>query len=166
MTKNRERKEAVVKEIADVFAQAKSAVVVDYQGLSVAEATELRNRFRAAGVEYHIYKNRLVKLAIEGTEFDSLSEHLTGPNGIAFGMEDAVSAARVAKEYAKENKKLELRLGVVEGQFYGEDMINKIADIPSRDVLIAKFMGSIKSPVNKFAYMLKAVADSKGEENE
>lgn len=166
MSKNRERKEAKVQEIAEVFANAKSAVLLDYQGLSVSDATELRNRFREAGVEYHVYKNRLVKLAIKGTEFESLSEHLSGPNGIALGMEDAVSAARVAKEYAKSNQKLQLRLGVVEGEFYGEDMIHKIADIPSRDELIAKFMGSIKSPVNKFAYLLKAVAESKGEENE
>ena len=163
MSKNRELKEKKVQEIKEVFESAKAAVVLDYQGLTVSDATELRNSFRKEDVQYHVFKNRLVKLAVEGTEFEKLADNLTGPNGIAFAMSDATSAARVAKEFAKKNNKLELKMGVVDGVFYDGDMIKKIADIPSKEVLIAKFMGSIKAPVTKFAAVVKAIAESKGE---
>lgn len=161
MSKNRQKKEVQVEEIRERFQKATSAVIVDYRGLNVAEVTELRKKFREQNVEYKVYKNRLVKLAIEGTEFTALEPELTGPNAIAFGFEDAVAPAKIIKDFAKKSPKLELKAGVIDGTFYDVEGIQLVADIPSREVLLAKFMGSIQSPISKFAYLLKAIADQK-----
>lgn len=163
MSKNRELKEVKVSEIHEKLATAKSAVLVDYRGLTVEEVTDLRNKFRAAGVEYRVYKNRLVKLATKDTAFEALNEQLTGPNAIAIGYDEPTAPAKIAKEFAKKNIKLELRGGVVDGTYYDAPGIVAIADIPSREVLIAKFMGSIQSPVSKFARLIQAIADQKQE---
>lgn len=157
----RQRKEMQVQEIRDKFQKASSAVIVDYRGLNVAEVTELRKKFREQNVEYKVYKNRLVKLALEGTEFQALEAELTGPNAIAFGYEDAVAPAKIIKDFSKNVPKLELKAGIVDGTFYDVEGIKLIADIPSREVLLAKFLGSIQSPISKLAYALKAVADEK-----
>ena len=154
MSKNFEVKKKAVEEIKERFSTAKSAVLVDYRGLTVGEVTELREKFRAAGVEYKVYKNNLVKLAIKDTEFESLSKDLTGPNAIAFGIEDAVVPAKIAKEFSKTHKALELKAGVVEGSYCNLEDIVKIADLPSKEVLLGRFLGSIKAPVSNFAYFL------------
>lgn len=163
MSDIRQRKEMQVQEIREKFQKASSAVIVDYRGLNVAEVTELRKKFREENVEYKVYKNRLVKLALEGTEFGALEGELTGPNAIAFGYEDAVAPAKIIKDFAKKAPNLELKAGIVDGTFYDEEGIKVIADIPSREVLLAKFLGSIQSPISKFAYVLKAIADEKEE---
>ncbi len=154
MSSNLDRKKAIVEEIKEKFEGAQSAVVVDYRGLTVEQVTDLRNKFREANVEYKVYKNNLVKIAIQGTEFEGLSADLTGPNAIAFGIEDAVAPAKIIKEFAKTNDKLELKSGVVEKVYYNHDMILEIANLPSKEELIGRFMGSIKAPVSNFAYFL------------
>ncbi|MGB3367739.1 MAG: 50S ribosomal protein L10 [Acidaminobacteraceae bacterium] len=159
MSNNLERKKVVVGEIKDKFEKAKSAVVVNYRGLSVEDANQLRKNFREAGVDYKIYKNNLVKLAIQGTEFETLSADLTGPNAIAFGFEDPVVPAKIVKDFAASNPNLELKAGVIEGEYYDLDKIKQIADIPSRDVLIGKLLGSFKAPISNLAYLLQAIAD-------
>lgn len=159
MSKNLERKKVVVDEIKERFDRAKSAVVVNYRGLSVEDANQLRKQFREAGVEYKIYKNNLIKLAIQGTEFETLNADLTGPNAIAFGFEDPVVPAKIIKDFAASNPKLELKAGVIEGTYYNLDEIKKIADIPSREVLLAKLLGSFKAPISNFAYLLQAIVD-------
>lgn len=164
MSSIRQRKEMQVEEIRQKFQEASSAVIVDYRGLTVAEVTKLRRQFREQNVDYKVYKNRLVKLALEGTEFESLEQVLTGPNAIAFGMEDAVAPAKIAKDFSKEAPNLELKAGIVDGVYYDTEGIGVIADIPSREVLLAKFLGSIQSPLSKFAYALQAVIDEKEEE--
>lgn len=159
MSNNFDKKKLIVQEIKEKFEQAKSVVVVDYRGLKVEEATELRKIFREAGVDYKIYKNNLVKLALEGTAFETLANDLTGPNAIAFGYEDPVVPAKILKDFSKDHKHLELKSGVIESVYYDLDGIKAIADIPSREVLIAKFLGSIKSPVSNFAYLLQNIID-------
>jgi large subunit ribosomal protein L10 len=161
MSKNFENKKVVVGEIKEKFSTAKSAVLVDYRGLTVGEVTELRSKFREAGVEYKIYKNNLVKLAIKDTEFEPLSQDLTGPNAIAFGIEDAVIPAKIIKDFAKEHKNLELKAGIVDGGYCNlEDML-AIADLPSKEVLIGRFLGSVKAPISNFAYFLTNLAKEK-----
>lgn len=162
MSDNFEMKKKKVEEIKEKFVDAKSAILVDFRGLTVDETTELRKKFREAGVEFKVYKNNLVKLAVKDTDFESLSQDLTGPNAIAFGYADPVVPAKVIKDFAKDHKNLELKTGVIEGEYYDVDKIVEIADIPSRDELIAKFMGSIKSPVSNFVYLLTNII----EENE
>lgn len=157
-------KKVAVEQIKENFDSAKSAVVVDYRGLTAGEATELRAKFRENGVVYKVYKNKLVKIAISGTQFESLSEELAGPNAIAFGTTDAVVPAKVIKEFAKTHPKLELRCGVVEGIFYDNKKILELADLPSKEVLIGRFLGSVKAPVSNFAYLLANIIKEKEKE--
>lgn len=156
-------KQAVVDEIKEKLSKAQSAIVVDYRGITVAEADELRKRMRNANVDYKVYKNTMMSRAIKGTQFEQLEEVLSGPSAFAFGYEDAVAPARVLEGIIKDFKKMEFKAGIVEGQFYDEKGIKAIATLPSRDELIAKFLGSIKSPVAKLAYLLQAVAEKKAE---
>ena len=161
MSQNLENKKLVVEEIKEKFSTAKSAVLVDYRGLTVEEATELRSKFREAGVDYKVYKNNLVKLAIKDTAFEPLSQDLTGPNAIAFGIEDAVVPAKIVKEFAKAHKALELKSGVVEGNYCSLEQIFQIADLPSKEVLIGRFLGSVKAPISNFAYFLSNLIKEK-----
>lgn len=161
MSQNLENKKLVVEEIKEKFSTAKSAVLVDYRGLTVEEATELRSKFREAGVDYKVYKNNLVKLAIKDTAFEPLSQDLTGPNAIAFGIEDAVVPAKIVKEFAKSHKNLELKSGVVEGNYCNLEQIIQIADLPSKEVLIGRFLGSVKAPISNFAYFLSNLIKEK-----
>lgn len=159
MSANFEKKKEVVKEIQEKFANAKSVVLSDYRGLNVAETTELREKFREAGVEYKVYKNNLVKLAVKGTDFEEITTDLTGPNAIAFGYEDPVVPAKVIKDFAKEHENLSLKTGIIEGEYFGAEKMLKIAEIPSKDELIVRFLSSIKSPVNNFVYLLNNIKD-------
>ena len=164
MSKAIERKKAVVEEIAQKLNDSASAILYDYRGLTVEEATELRSKFREAGIDYKIYKNTLVRRAAEQAGMEELKDVLTGPNAIAFGYDDPVTPAKIGSEFAKDHKNLELKAGIVEGEFFGEEKVKELASIPSREVLIGKLLGSIKSPVANFAYLVKAIADSKEEE--
>lgn len=161
MSQNLENKKIVVEQIKEKFSSAKSAVLVDYRGLTVEESTELRSKFRAAGVDYKVYKNNLVKLAIKDTAFEPLSQDLTGPNAIAFGIEDAVVPAKIVKEFAKTHKNLELKSGVVDGSYCNLEQIIQIADLPSKEVLIGRFLGSVKAPISNFAYFLSNLINEK-----
>ncbi|MBQ3321599.1 MAG: 50S ribosomal protein L10 [Firmicutes bacterium] len=155
-------KQVVIDEIKDKFERAQSAVVIDYMGITVAQADAMRKKLREAGVDYTIYKNTLVKRAIDGTDYAEMAEILEGPSAFAFSYEDATAPARVLNEAIKEFKKMEFKGGFVEGDFYDKDGITQIASIPSREVLISKFMGSIQSPIANFARVVKQIAE-KGE---
>ncbi|AGX41244.1 50S ribosomal protein L10 [Clostridium saccharobutylicum] len=165
MNKNRELKEAKVAEIKEKLEKAKAVVLSKYQGLTVEEDTALRKNLREAGVEYKVYKNTLVTLAAKELGLEGIVEYLEGPVAIAFGYEDVTVAARVLNDFAKTHNKLELKAGVVEGEIYDAAKINQLATIPSKEVLIAKLLGSIKSPISSFARVLSAIADSKGTES-
>ena len=156
-----ELKQPIVDEISSSINGASSVVVVDYRGLTVEEDTNLRKQLREAGVTYKVHKNTYVSRAVEGTEFESLRTVLEGPSAIAISSEDATAPARTLNEIIKDYKKMEFKAGIVEGEFYDKAGIEEIAEIPSRDVLIAKFMGSIQSPVSKFVRTLQAIADEK-----
>ena len=155
-------KQVVIDEIKDKFERAQSAVVIDYMGITVAQTDAMRKKLREAGVDYTIYKNTLVKRAIDGTDYAEMAEILEGPSAFAFSYEDATAPARVLNEAIKEFKKMEFKGGFVEGDFYDKDGITQIASIPSREVLISKFMGSIQSPIANFARVVKQIAE-KGE---
>lgn len=160
---NIDKKIQAVQEIKDKLSKAKSVVVVNYLGIKVEEDTELRKALREAGVEYKVFKNNLVLRACEDTDFASLKDDLVGPNAFAIGYEDAVAPAKVLKDMSKKISAIEFKSGVVEGEYYGAEDIVKIASIPSRDELIAKFLGSIKSPVSNLAYVLSSIAEKKAE---
>ena len=158
-----ELKQPIVDEIKAQLDGAKSMVVVDYRGISVADVTELRKQCREAGVVYKVYKNTMVKRAVEGTEFEGVVKDLEGTNAFAISKDDATAPARVLYEAAKKMPNLELKGGVVDGTFYDEKMIQVIATIPSREVLLGKLLGSIQSPITNFARVIKQIAESKEE---
>lgn len=159
----KQAKQVVIDEIKGKLEKAQSAVVIDYIGITVAEADAMRKNLREANVDYTVYKNTLVKRAIEGTEFAPLADVLEGPSALAISYDDATAPARVLNEAIKSYKKMEFKGGVVEGEYLDKEGIQAIADIPSRDVLIAKFMGSIQSPVSKLVRTFQAIADAKAE---
>ncbi len=159
----KQQKQLIIDEIKAKLENAQSAVVIDYMGITVAQADEMRRRLREANVDYTVYKNTLMKRAIEGTDYAPLAEVLEGPSAIAISTEDATAPARVLNGIIKDFKKMELKAGVVEGTFYDKAGIEQVAEIPSRDELIAKFMGSIQSPVSKLVRTFQAVADAKAE---
>ena len=163
MNNNRTLKEAKVAEIKEKLEKATSVVLSQYQGLTVEEDTVLRKNLREAGVEYKVYKNTLVTLAAKELGLEGIVEYLEGPVAIAFGYEDVTVAARVLNDFAKDHKKLELKAGIVEGEIYDTDKIKQLATIPSKEVLIAKLLGSIKSPIASFARVINAIAESKAE---
>lgn len=154
-------KQAIIDEIKDKFERAQSAVVIDYMGITVAQADEMRKKLREANVDYTVYKNTLVKRAIAGTDYEAMAEILEGPSAFAFSYEDATSPARVLNDAIKEYKKMEFKGGFVEGEYYDKEAIAQVASIPSREVLISKFMGSIQSPISSFARVVAQIAESK-----
>lgn len=160
-----ESKAAKVDQIADKIKQAKSVILFDYRGLTVAEVTELRNEMRKEGVEYVVLKNESVKRACAAAGIDPAIEALLhGPSAFAFGVADAVVPARVLKGFMKKIKKCEFKGGVVEGKVVNAKEVDAIADLPSREVLIARMLGSMLSPVSGLAIVLDQIAKSRGQE--
>jgi len=157
----KQQKQVIIDEIKAKLENAQAAVVIDYMGITVEQADAMRRTLREANVDYTVYKNTLIKRAIEGTEFAPLAEVLDGPSALAISTEDATAPARTLNKIIKEFKKMEFKAGVVEGTYYDKAGIEAVAEIPSRDELIAKFMGSIQSPVSKFVRTLAAIAEEK-----
>ena len=154
-----ELKQPIIDEIKTQLQDAQSAVIVDYRGLTVEQDTRLRKELREAGVTYKVYKNTMVRFAIEGTEFEALKDALEGPNAIAISKTDATAPARILAKFAKEAEALEIKCGIVEGTYYDQAGIKTISNIPSREELLSKFLGSIQSPIANFARVIKQIAD-------
>ncbi|HCA20882.1 MAG: 50S ribosomal protein L10 [Eubacterium sp.] len=158
-----ELKAPIVDEIKATIDGAASVVLVDYLGLTVEQDTKLRKNLRAEDITYKVYKNTLIKRAIEGTEFESLSKDLEGPTAIVVSKKDATAPARVIADFAKTASKLELKSGVVEGTYYDVEGIKAIAQIPSREVLLSRLLGSLQSPITNLARVINQVAEQKAE---
>lgn len=150
-----EKKKIVIQEILEKIEKSQSIVLVDYRGLNVEEVSELRNKYREAGVEYKVYKNNMMKFAFKEAGLENFNEFLKGPNAVAFSMEDAVSAAKVSNEFAKANDKLEIKAGIVDGDIIDVDGVKALASIPSREVLIAKVLGGLNAPITGFVNVLQ-----------
>ncbi|MCL1983342.1 MAG: 50S ribosomal protein L10 [Clostridiales bacterium] len=156
-------KQIIIDEIKEKLDKAKAAVVIDYIGITVAEADAMRKKLRDANVDYTVYKNSLVKRALEGTPYEPLMQVLAGPSAFAISYEDATAPARMLSEAIKEYKKMAFKAGMIEGSYYDAEGVQTIATIPGREGLIAKFMGSIQSPVSKLVRTFQAIADAKAE---
>lgn len=141
-----EQKQVVVNEIKEKLEKAASVVMVDARGLTVEQDTALRKQLRDAGVDYKVYKNTMMHFAIQGTEFEGLDEYLAGPSAFAFSYEDATAGASILNKVAKDVKELEFKAGVVEGVVYDAEGMKKIADIPSREVLLSKLLAASNPP--------------------
>ena len=158
-----ELKAPIVDEIKATIDGAASVVLVDYLGLTVEQDTKLRKNLRAEDITYKVYKNTLIKRAIEGTEFESLSKDLEGPTAIVVSKKDATAPARIIADFAKTASKLELKSGVVEGTYYDVEGIKAIAQIPSREVLLSRLLGSLQSPITNLARVINQVTEQKAE---
>ena len=164
MSNNLEMKKTVVAGIKEKFEKAQTVVLVDYRGLTVAEDTELRNQLRKAGVEYAVLKNTMISRAIEGMNVDEMHASLEGPTAVAFGYEDMIAHAKILSEFAKKSKKLTIKCGVCDGAYLNADGVEALASLPSKEVLIAKIMGSMMSSVSKFVYCVEAIRKQKAGE--
>ena len=157
-----ELKKPVVEEISAGIKDAQSVVLVDYRGLTVEQDTQLRKNLREAGVGYKVYKNTMMNFAFKGTDFEGLAPYLEGPSAMAYSDTDATAPARVLAEFAKKADKLQIKAGVVEGTVYDATGMAKIADIPSREVLLGRLLGSMQSPIANLARVLNQIAEKDG----
>jgi large subunit ribosomal protein L10 len=153
-------KKVVVEEIQSKIATSSSTVVVEYRGLSVAQLTTLRRKLRAENIDFKVYKNSMSQRAAEASGYSDLAATLTGPNAMAFS-DDAVAPARVLAEFAKKNKALIIKSGIVEGRVVDAAGLSTIATLPNRDGMISMLLGMFQSPVRNFAYAIQQIADQK-----
>ncbi|MFD1428234.1 50S ribosomal protein L10 [Kroppenstedtia sanguinis] len=158
-----ENKKQIVAEIADKLTQSKSTILTDYRGLGVSQMTELRKQLREAGVEYQVLKNTMTRRATAQTNLTELDDKLVGPTAIAFSNEDVVAPAKILHKFAKENKELEIKGGVVEGQVVSLEQITELAELPSREGLLSMLLSVLQAPMRNFALAVQAVADKDGE---
>ncbi len=160
---NIQAKAAQVEEVTSKIQAAQSLVVFDYRGLNAEEVTNLRSDMRKAGVEYVVLKNGIVERAAKAAGIEeSFCELLKGPSAFAFGVEDAVAPAKVLKDAIKKYKKCEIKGGLINGVVTDAAGMNTLADLPSREVLLARMLGSMLSPVSGLAIVLDQIA-KKGE---
>ncbi|WJW75057.1 50S ribosomal protein L10 [Thiohalobacter sp. IOR34] len=152
-----EEKKSVVAEVAEVASSALSAVAAEYRGLTVDELTELRKKARDGGVYLRVIKNTLARRAVQGTEFECISESLVGPLLLAFSQEDPGCAARVIKDFAKEHDLLQVRFVAVGGELLPANDIERLASLPTRDQALSMLMAVMKAPVEKLARTLNEV---------
>ena len=157
-----ELKKPIVEEINSAVKDAQAVVVVRYSGMTVEQDTALRKELREAGITYKVYKNTMMNFAFAGTQCEALSKHLEGPNAIAISADDATAPARILAKYAKQVKHMELVAGVVEGKYFDVAGVQALADVPSRDILLGRLLGSMQSPVANFARVIKQIAEKDG----
>lgn len=167
MSKNFELKKEVVSEISKKFQDAQSVVVVKYSGLTVEQATDLRAQCRAAGVDYCVYKNTLVRRALSDIGVSALNDALTGPTAYAFGNTDAVAPAKVLDSFITKNKTevVKIECGLLGSEYMDQKKIKALAELPSREVLLAKLLGTMTNTVGSFVRVIEAIRKQKaGEE--
>ncbi|WP_090738080.1 50S ribosomal protein L10 [Paenibacillus sp. Mc5Re-14] len=152
-------KQEAVEVVAAKLRESVTTVVADYRGLNVAQVTELRKQLREAGIEFQVLKNTLLRRATAAAGLTELDAVLTGPTAIAFGKDDAVSAAKILNDFAKKNNALELKGAVVEGRVIGVEEIKALAELPSREGLLSMLLSVLQAPMRNFALAVKAVAD-------
>ena len=157
-----ELKKPVVEEISAKITDAQAVVLVDHRGLTVEEDTILRKQLREAGVSYKVYKNTMMNFAFKGTDYEALSKYLEGPSAMAVSTTDATAPARVLCKFAKNAPALEIKGGVVDGIVYDAKGIAQLADIPSKEELLSRLLGSMKSPISNLARVLNQIAEKGG----
>lgn len=157
---NRDNKEQLVAELAEKLASAKAAFLADYRGLNVEQLNKLRSELRGAGVEYRVVKNTLLRLAAQGTGAAALDPFLEGPTAIAIAGQDPVAPAKILSDFAKANAKFELKGGALEGKALSVEDVKALAELPSREQLLAMMLGSLNAPASNFVGVLAAIPRS------
>ena len=157
MNKQRQKKEQIVAEIKEKLEQSSSVILTDYRGLNVSQVTKMRAELRQAGVEFKVLKNTLTSLAANEIGLSELDQYLEGPTALAFSQDDPVAPAKILIKYAKEFKKLEIKGGVLEGKVVDLEAVKALADLPSREELLAQVLRGMQSPMAGFAGALSGV---------
>lgn len=157
-----EQKKVIVAQMKDTLSEAKGAVLIGYSGLTVAQATELRRKFLAEGVEYKVIKNTLTRIAVNELGIEGFAEHLEGPTALASSKEDAVAPARIIETFIDDTKTeaLTVKVGMVEGAVLSTEEVKAIAKLPNRDGMLSMLLSVLQAPIRNVAYAVKAVADS------
>lgn len=156
MSANFEAKKVVVNEIKEKLSKAKSVAFVGYNGLTVEEDTKMRREFKANGAEYKVYKNRLMLLALNELGIKGAEKYLEGTSAVAFGYDDEVAPAKIVCDYAEKTKKLNVKFGLINGNFVESKDIEALAKLPSKDQLIAKLLGTLLGPASALVRVLNA----------
>ena len=162
MSLNRSEKQAVVEEVTALAAKAQTLVMAEYRGITVADMTKLRVAARGAGVNLSVLKNTLARRAVAGTQFEVVGDQMTGPLIYGFSV-DAVAAAKVVADFAKTNDKLVIRGGAFAGKALDVNGVKQLANIPSKEVLLAQLCGLLMSPMSRTAGVLAALAKKREE---
>ncbi|MBL0422617.1 50S ribosomal protein L10 [Ramlibacter sp. AW1] len=162
MSLNRSEKQAVIEEVTGLAAQAQTLVMAEYRGIKVADMTKLRNDARSKGVNLSVLKNTLARRAVAGSAFDIVADQMTGPLIYGFSV-DAVAAAKVVADFARTNDKLVIRGGAYGGKALDVNGVKELANIPTKEVLLAQLCGLLMSPISRTAVVLGALAAKKGE---
>lgn len=157
-----ESKKAVVDALAEKMQGATAGVFVDYKGITVAQDTELRNQFRAAGVDYAVVKNTLTRFAARKVGYDAFDEVLNGTTSLALSTGDPIAPARIVCEFAKNNKVLEIKGGFVEGKVMTIEELNAFGELSSKDALVAQALGTLLAPITSLAVVLDQICKKQG----
>lgn len=158
------KKAEIVAGLSEQFKAAKSAVVVNYRGLTVAQVTELRKELRDAGVKMEVIKNTYLRRAADMNGYEDLDAVFTGPTAIAFSNDDVVAPARIMAKYADKIDALEIKGGIIEGKVASLEQVVALSKLPDRDGMLSMLLSVLQAPIRNVAYAVKAVAESKSEE--
>lgn len=155
-----EQKKQIVADLVETLKAAQAGVLVDYRGITVEQDTQLRAKLREAGVEYKVVKNTLTRFAANEVGYQELDEQLNGPTALAISTTDPIAPAKVISDFAKDVEALEIKAGFLDGKVITIDEVKKLASTPSKEVLIAKVMGSLNAPISKLVRTLQALVDN------
>ena len=156
MSANLEAKKLLVEEIKEKFSKAKTIAFVDYRGLTVAEDTELRRKFRESGCEYKVYKNRLMLKALSDLGIECPANYFEGTTAVAIGYEDEVAPAKIVCNFVKENNKMAIKFGILNGTSVDAKNIEALATLPSKEELVAKLLGTLNNTASSLCRVLTA----------
>ncbi len=156
MSANLEAKKQIVDEIKSKLSQSKSVTFASYNGLTVQEDMEMRREFKKNGAEYKVYKNKLLLLALSELGINGAEEYLHGTTAVAFSYDDEVSGAKILCETADKGGKLSVKFGLLNGNFVDGEEIKALAKLPSKEVLVAKLLGTLNAPISALARVLIA----------
>jgi large subunit ribosomal protein L10 len=153
---NIEKKQQVVQEIKEKIESAKLVICTDYRGLNVEQVNDLRNKLRVPGVEYRVLKNTMFRFALKEAGYEQIVEQINGPNAVIFSKDDPVGPAKTIFDFAKANKQIELKIGILEGQLLSTDGIKDLAQLPPREILLGQVVGTMQAPITSFVRVLNA----------
>ncbi len=157
------KKAEAVKNVNAMLTAAETGIVVDYRGLTVAEVTDLRKQLRDAGVKMMVIKNKILQRAVEGTDYEALTDVFVGPTAIAFSDDDPIAPAKILKKFADDHDALEIKGGFIEKGVKTLDEINEYATMPGREELLSMLASALQDPMRKIARAVKAIADKEDE---